>query len=94
MRRLDGWRLANSHWSLSLACKKSETVRTLLRQYPAFDHADKQEALTYAMIAYLFASTPDALAGPDDSVPVTEGWIWVPKDVLIQHQYEAMGLLK
>jgi hypothetical protein len=72
-------------------CRKSETVRTLLRQYPTLDHADKQEALTSAIIAYLFATKSDALAKPDDSVPTSEGWIWVPKDILMRRQYQTMG---
>lgn len=64
------------------ACKKSQTM-TLLRQSDAtLDHEDKTDALTCALVAYLFDQKREALAAPDASVPPGEGWIWVPRDVL------------
>lgn len=73
------------------ACKDSATVQQLRRRYPPLDHKDKQDALTCAILAYLFATKPDVLASPEDSVPMSEGWIWVPKDGLRQHQ-DAQGV--
>jgi hypothetical protein len=52
------------------------------RRYPSLDHPDKQDALTCALIAHLFQEKPHELAQPDHSVPTSEGWIWVPKDIL------------
>ena len=64
------------------SCKSSVTVQRLQRSFPALDHEDKRDALTCALLAYLFTSAPDTLAGPDAKVPSSEGWIWVPKDGL------------
>lgn len=64
------------------ACKNSETVNQLRANQLALDHTDKNDALTCALIAYLFAQQPNSLARPDDTVPDIEGWIWVPKDAL------------
>lgn len=63
-------------------CRNSAAVQGFLRRYPDLEPGDKQDALTCALLAYLFASRPETLAGPDESVPVAEGWIWVPKDSL------------
>jgi hypothetical protein len=70
------------------ACKTSDTMHELWRRYPELDHPDKRDALTCALIAYLFASRPDTLSIPDRAVPISEGWIWVPKDVLRPEQHE------
>lgn len=78
------------------ACKQSPLIQELLGQYVigerveppgrlwigALDHQDKVDALTCALIAHAFAYRPDVLAQPPDSIPMTEGWIWVPKDAL------------
>jgi len=63
-------------------CRASETVQGLLAKYSALDHPDKQDALICALIGYLFSESPEELAQPDGSVPTSEGWIWVPRDVL------------
>lgn len=64
------------------ACKTSETLATLRQDYPTLDHDDKTDALTCALVAYLFDQRREALAAPDAAVPPGEGWIWVPGDVL------------
>jgi hypothetical protein len=64
------------------ACKTSEAMAMLRQGYPALDHEDKTDALTCALVAYLFDQKREALAPPDASVPPGEGWIWVPGDVL------------
>lgn len=43
---------------------------------------DEQDALTCALIAYLYANRLHDLVPPDASTPDSEGWIWLPKDVL------------
>ena len=65
------------------ACKTSQTMAKLRQGYPALDHEDKTDALTCALVAYLFDQKREALAAPDASVPSGEGWIWVPGNVLI-----------
>jgi hypothetical protein len=77
------------------ACKNSETINSLRADYGPMDHEDKEDALTCALIAQLYATRRDLLAGPDNDVPASEGWIWVPKDSLRQvRQHSAMsGLL-
>ena len=76
------------------ACKASEVVRALRRHHADLEHEDKQDALICALIAYLFASRPDALASPDSSVPISEGWIWVPRDGLQSQQQQRLGMPK
>lgn len=64
------------------ACKASATMATLRQTYSVLDHQDKQDALTCALVAFLFDQKREALAGPEDTVPMGEGWIWVPSDAL------------
>jgi hypothetical protein len=64
------------------ACKTSQTLATLRKDYPTLDHDDKTDALTCALVAYLFDQRREALAASDASVPPSEGWIWLPRDVL------------
>lgn len=69
------------------ACKSSESIATLRRH---IDHSlgnkDEQDALTCALVAYLFATQPEKLEAPPDSVSMREGWIWVPKDIIAGRQ--------
>ena len=78
------------------ACKHSTFIQDLLARYGAdeqcnptekhpiesFDHQDKRDALTCALLAHAFAFRPNDLVSPPDFMPVNEGWIWVPKDAL------------
>jgi len=64
------------------ACKRSATIGGLRRRYASLSHDDQEDALTCALIAYLFAENSDLLSPPGDNVPRSEGWIWVPKDGL------------
>jgi hypothetical protein len=64
------------------ACKNSVVMADLRAGYPTFDHQDKEDALICALIAALFASQRETLWGPPDDTPVSEGWIWVPRDAI------------
>jgi hypothetical protein len=64
------------------ACKGSSTVKGLRQHFGSLGHSDLDDALTCALLAYLFAVRPATLAAPPESVPASEGWIWVPKDGL------------
>ncbi|BAN49352.1 hypothetical protein [Metapseudomonas resinovorans] len=67
------------------ACKKSSTMATLQREYPeigALEHADQRDALTCALLAWLFHYRPGDLAQPGPEAPLREGWIFVPADAL------------
>jgi predicted nuclease with RNAse H fold len=64
------------------ACKTSETVKGLQQPFGKLAHDDLDDALTCALLAYLFDTHRDKLLSPGASVPVSEGWIWVPKDGL------------
>jgi hypothetical protein len=64
------------------ACKNSATVRALQEPLGALAHGDLDDALTCALIAYLFVNQPEVLLAPEPAVPITEGWIWVPRDGL------------
>jgi hypothetical protein len=64
------------------ACKGSSTVKGLQQRFELLGHGDLDDALTCALLAYLFAVRHETLAAPPESVPASEGWIWVPKDGL------------
>ena len=65
------------------ACKGSATVKGLRQRFESLGHGDLDDALTCALLAYLFAVRHETLAAPPESVPASEGWIWVPKDGLL-----------
>lgn len=46
------------------------------------DHQDKLDALTCALVAWLFEHDRASLAPPSPSISANEGWIWVPQDVI------------
>ncbi len=76
------------------ACKNSETLKSLrqrVKNQPV-DNQDKMDALTCALIAYLFVEDSEALRAPDDSIPATEGWIWAPKDIFIKKSNVPMAM--
>lgn len=62
------------------ACKHSATVNELQRPFGRLSHDDLDDALTCALLAYLFNQQPDVLVPPGADVPISEGWIWVPSD--------------
>lgn len=67
------------------ACKASATIKGLQqpfdkRKHDDLKHDDLYDALTCALLGYLFVTHPDKLISPGASVPASEGWIWVPKD--------------
>lgn len=78
------------------ACKASPLVQDLLARYVVaernnpperlwiepIDNQDKLDALTCALVAHTFTYRPETLACPPDSIPETEGWIWIPNDAL------------
>jgi hypothetical protein len=66
------------------SCKRSATIQKLRSTYSSLGHEDKEDALTCALIAYLFAQRREALDSPGDAVPSDEGWIWVPRDTFVQ----------
>ena len=62
------------------ACRNSAVTNSLRAEYDPLDHEDKDDALTCALIANLFATQRNLLVAPDRDIPVREGWIWVPED--------------
>jgi hypothetical protein len=74
-------------------CKHSALIDALLSPYAEWrqaNHQDKVDALTCALIAYCFRVQSETLMPPSDDVPVSEGWIWLPKDALptVRHDGE------
>ena len=64
-------------------CKGSETVRSLFLKIPTANDLvtiDEHDAVYCAIVAYLFAMHRDALVSPPSDIPISEGWIWYPKD--------------
>lgn len=64
------------------ACKASLTIKGLQQPFGKLAHDDLDDALTCALVAYLFDTHPDTLMPPVASAPVSEGWIWVSQDSL------------
>jgi hypothetical protein len=64
------------------ACKGSAQVQGLQALFGRLAHDDLDDALTCALVAHLFVTRPELLMAPDPAVPVSEGWIWVPRDGL------------
>ncbi len=65
------------------SCKGSKSMRDL-RHHAALGRDDIEDALTCALVAYLFETNRASLAAPFEETPKTEGWIWVPLDALNQ----------
>ena len=61
------------------ACRGSSDVTNLLKNCASLGHQDIDDARVCAVIAYLFATAPQKLQGPDDNTPINEDWIWFPK---------------
>jgi hypothetical protein len=64
------------------ACKNSPSIRALQKPFGKLAHNDLDDALTCSLVAYLFTAQRNTLLEPEPSVPVSEGWIWVPKDAV------------
>jgi predicted nuclease with RNAse H fold len=62
------------------SCQKSEVIKSLRSGYGDLGHQDNDDALTCALIGYMYACCPEQLEFPDATVPQSEGWIWVPRD--------------
>jgi hypothetical protein len=64
------------------ACKSSRLLRELAKRFAPLGHEDKDDALTCALMAYLFGEKREVLLAPDQNVPLSEGWIWLPNDAV------------
>lgn len=79
------------------ACKRSASIEQLrssyyqkaltqsaaTRQFVAgLEHVDHQDALTCALLGWMFIHQPEKLAHPFPGVDPLEGWIFVPEDGL------------
>lgn len=60
-------------------CREAGEVQSLRALFPSMGHPDLEDALLCALVAYLYATRPQALAGPLPEMDPAEGWIWVPK---------------
>lgn len=66
-------------------CRHSNRIHALAEPYSnhaTLNHSDKQDALTCALVANLFATDRTSLIPPEPTTPVGEGWIWIPRDAL------------
>lgn len=73
------------------ACKRSSIMAKLHQEYgideqaqgtasESFQHGDQVDALTCALIGWLFHFQPDTLLQPEPNTPIKEGWIFAPTD--------------
>ena len=56
------------------------------------NHRDKADALVCALIAYCFDARHTDLVRPIESAPVSEGWIWLPRDVITNPEAHSAQL--
>ncbi len=68
------------------ACNGSAVMAKLRRRFPSLGHQDKEDALTCALVGYLYALEPERLERPNDAIPQGEGWIWMSVDALDQEE--------
>ena len=66
----------------ALVILDSAIIKDLRQRFGSLGHDDLDDALTCALLAYLFAMRPETLEYPPKKTPASEGWIWVPKDGL------------
>ncbi|MBK7779493.1 MAG: DUF429 domain-containing protein [Ardenticatenia bacterium] len=66
------------------ACRRADADKGALASLTPLKHDDLNDARVCALVASLFATAPDAFAGPPQGVPIREGWIWVPKGGKLQ----------
>jgi len=59
-------------------CRNHPDILGLLKDQPELNHPDLRDALVCALVAYLFAASPEALVPPIEGTSINEGWIWVP----------------
>ncbi len=73
------------------ACKHSTAMAELHQEFgirgqagselpEGFQHGDQIDALTCALVAWLFHFQPDKLLQPEPNTPMKEGWIFAPID--------------
>lgn len=62
-------------------CRHSAVILSLRGGFQPLGHDDKEDALTCALIAYLYSQTREKLVAPPSDISNREGWIWVPQDV-------------
>jgi predicted nuclease with RNAse H fold len=61
------------------ACRKAKAIRRFLNGRNDLKPADVQDARICALVAHLFATERNTLEAPDDTVPPSEGWIWLSR---------------
>jgi hypothetical protein len=64
------------------SCRNSTLLKSYLTNRKPMRHRDLDDALVCSLIAFMYATRREDLQQPDLRTPVSEGWIWVPKDVL------------
>jgi predicted nuclease with RNAse H fold len=71
------------------ACRNSMLIANMRERVTNLPHelrADERDALTCALVAWLFVRNRDSLTPPPCDVPRSEGWIWAPTDSLPEIQ--------
>lgn len=64
-------------------CTRSQQLaRTFASLKGPFVTQDRVDAVYCGLVAWLFATRKVDLIPPDDNPPLSEGWIWVPRDVI------------
>lgn len=61
------------------ACRDTKRMKQFLNGREKLKPDDVEDARICALVAHLFADECDMLEGPDSNVPISEGWIWLPR---------------
>jgi len=63
------------------SCRESPLTRKLLDKIKLpVANSDIQHAAICAVVAHIFLTSPKKLWSPSNEIPISEGWIWLPKD--------------
>lgn len=78
------------HWvesrlsRLSFSLQELETIMALWSRFRPLGHEDLDDALTCLSWRTCSPQTGKKLDAPDEYIAPNEGWIWVPKDVIVK----------
>ena len=65
-------------------CKRSQDMLEAKQTYEEQGDEDREDAVTCAVLALWSEKAPQKLLQPTSEVPKSEGWIWIPRDVILK----------
>jgi len=65
-------------------CKRSQDMLDAKCLYTEQADEDREDAITCAILAMWSVKHPERLLEPNPEVSDSEGWIWIPRDVILK----------